>query len=176
MPKKFSAGLYDKLEINTEVFERGPFSTMTASSLPFTEEQQARTQEFVLTKYDEFIDRVASGREIERSEVDRLGRGQVWLGDAAFGHGLVDEVGGLHAAVERAAQEADLPADVDPGRQVFPGPRTFSDQVRELLSSQLDLGLDLQVVPEELRALFVSGFDLVDGEIAYLAPFWIEIK
>jgi protease-4 len=170
------AGLYDKLEINTEIFERGPFSTMAASAVPFTEEQKARTQEFVHIKYDEFLDRVATGRQIDREEVDRLGRGQVWLGDAAFGHGLVDAMGGLHTAVERAAQEAGIADEADPVRQVFPGPRSLGEQLREMLSSQIDLGLNLGFVPDELRALLESGLDLTDGEIAYLPLYWIEIK
>ena len=58
--------------------------------------------------YDDFITEVAESREMEKSAVDRIGQGQVWTGLDALSNGLVDELGGLDAAVASAAELAGL--------------------------------------------------------------------
>lgn len=43
--------------------------------------------------------------------VDSVAQGRVWLGNKAFELGLVDELGGLDTAIERAAVLASLGSD-----------------------------------------------------------------
>ena len=62
--------------------------------------------------YNDFTQKVADGREgLEQADVDSIGQGRVWSGTDALRIGLVDELGGIDAAVAYAAQQANIGAD-----------------------------------------------------------------
>jgi protease-4 len=58
--------------------------------------------------YNEFVDKVAKGREMTYTEVDNIGQGRVWSGTGAMKIGLVDEIGGLRDAIKGAAELASI--------------------------------------------------------------------
>ncbi|MET0553079.1 MAG: signal peptide peptidase SppA [Vicinamibacteria bacterium] len=58
--------------------------------------------------YEDFLDRVAHARKMDRDAVDRIARGRVWSGEDAKQIGLVDQLGGLDQAVTAAAKRAQL--------------------------------------------------------------------
>ena len=58
--------------------------------------------------YDTFKQRVADGRNLSLEEVEALAQGRVWTGLQAKKNGLVDELGGLGAAIEAAAVLAEI--------------------------------------------------------------------
>ncbi len=168
--------MYEKLDIGVERFTRGPFAGAGGGSAPMTPEQREREGDFVRSLYEEFVGRVAEGRGIDVVRVDRLGRGQVWLGDAALDHGLIDGLGGLHAAVEDAKLKAGIDASVDPRRIVFPGPRGLRRQVRDLLRGELGDWVRAQLMPIKLPdplALFAGA---LDERAAYLPTWWVDFE
>ncbi|HEY9802325.1 MAG TPA: signal peptide peptidase SppA [Leptolyngbyaceae cyanobacterium] len=61
--------------------------------------------------YNMFLSKVAQGRKLPAQKVAEIAQGRVWSGMAAKQIGLVDEIGGLNAAVEYAAKEAKLGKD-----------------------------------------------------------------
>ncbi|KAG2438620.1 hypothetical protein HXX76_005169 [Chlamydomonas incerta] len=82
---------------------------------PFTglePEQAAQVEALVDHVYDDFLDKVAKSRGRPVSEVRQLAKGRVYTGRQAHAIGLVDELGGLEAAVSRAKALAKLPEDV----------------------------------------------------------------
>lgn len=58
--------------------------------------------------YRRFLDTVAKSRRMSVADVDKVARGRVWTGQAAAGLGLVDQVGGLDAALAATARRAGL--------------------------------------------------------------------
>ena len=58
--------------------------------------------------YETFKQRVAYGRNLSLEEVEALAQGRVWTGSQAKENGLVDELGGLGAAIEAAAVLAEI--------------------------------------------------------------------
>jgi protease-4 len=58
--------------------------------------------------YDTFTKRVAKGRGMSQAEVDSIGQGRVWTGADAIKIKLVDELGGLDAALAYAAKKSGL--------------------------------------------------------------------
>ncbi len=169
------SGLYRKLGIGSEVLARGPYAEIAVGDKPFTAAQRERTSRFVRALYQEFLERVASGRGVSTEEVDRLGQGRVWLGESALAHGLVDELGGLHAAVTRAQHEAGLDPELDPERVILPGPRGLVNQLSDLMRGELSRGLMERIIPVRLPLILRSAALLVEGELAYLPPYWVEI-
>jgi protease-4 len=169
------AGLYEKLEIGSEVITRGPYAPISVGNAPFTQEQRERTRDFVRTLYGGFLERVSAGRGLSTEEVDRLGQGRVWLGETALANGLVDKLGGLHAAVRLAQAEAGLDPELDPQRTIFPGPRPVSEQITELLRGELPEWLLGRILPLKLPRILLGVSRLVEGELAYLPAYWVEI-
>ena len=140
-----------------------------------TPEQHERTRGYVRALYREFLERVSEARNLDVEEVDRVGQGHVWLGEAALDLGLIDGIGGLSAAIERAKEEAGIPADVDPARVILPGPRSGLDQVRELFSSELPRWLAHTLLPVELPEILSWAWIPARGEVAFLPTHWVEI-
>ena len=54
--------------------------------------------------YGTFLKRVADGRKMTIAQVDAIAQGRVWTGMDAYKLGLVDEIGGLEAAIKYAAK------------------------------------------------------------------------
>lgn len=62
--------------------------------------------------YDAFVALVADGRGRPTEDIEPLARGRVWLAADAHRHGLVDQLGGMDAALERLKQTIDAPERV----------------------------------------------------------------
>jgi len=77
-------------------------------SRPKTPDEVAVYQSMVDWAYNQFIGRVADGRKLDRAKVEEIAQGRVWSGSEALKLGLVDELGGLDAAVQYAAQQVGL--------------------------------------------------------------------
>ena len=58
--------------------------------------------------YADFIGKVSAARERPQEEIDAVARGRVWSGAQARERGLVDELGGLRAAIAAAAAKVEL--------------------------------------------------------------------
>ncbi|MCK3655631.1 signal peptide peptidase SppA [Pasteurellaceae bacterium Macca] len=55
--------------------------------------------------YERFLELVSKGRNMPKSAVDKIAQGQVWLGEEALKHGLVDKLGGFLMAYRTLADE-----------------------------------------------------------------------
>lgn len=130
------ADFYRRHRIGIETFERGRMMGMYSAAVPLTEEQRRHMLDYIDRFYDHFLDRVAAGRPLTRQQVDAVGQGRIWTGRQALEHRLIDRVGGLHEAVERARELAGLPVDakvVDIGRPR----RSIFGMLREGMTSTL---------------------------------------
>lgn len=58
--------------------------------------------------YEQFLNLVARGRDMDPAAVDEVAQGRVWTGARAQALGLVDEMGGLQEAIAHAAQLAEI--------------------------------------------------------------------
>lgn len=58
--------------------------------------------------YGTFLKRVADGRKMTVEAVDKIGQGRVWAGKDAVGLGLVDKLGSMQDAIDKAAELAGL--------------------------------------------------------------------
>ena len=58
--------------------------------------------------YSTFTKRVADGRKMTVAQVDSIGQGRVWAGADAINIGLVDKLGSIDDAIEKAAQLAKV--------------------------------------------------------------------
>ena len=94
--------------ITWDSVKTGKFADIGTTTRPKTEAELAIFQNSVNRIYGKFIDKVAKGRNLPQSKVADIAQGRVWSGKAAKDIGLVDEIGGLNAAIAYAATEAKL--------------------------------------------------------------------
>jgi protease IV len=106
--KFVTRGLYDKLQARRQVISRGAAAELYADTAPFSDEERAHIRRQLGEGYARFKARVAAGRARSEEEVEAVARGRVWTGEQALAHGLVDELGDLQAAADRARELAGL--------------------------------------------------------------------
>jgi len=103
-------GLAKHIGIHTDTVNvtSGPFSAGFSVLRNMSAEEMAITQKSTEDFYQIFLRRVADGRKMPIDEVHKVAQGRVWIGDKAKELGLVDEMGGLNAAIAEAANLAGL--------------------------------------------------------------------
>jgi len=106
-------GLADRLGVSIEHVARGRHAGFDSIWRPLTPEERLIAARKIRIWYRLFLRRVAEGRAMEIDDIDRVGRGHVWSGDAALRVGLVDHLGGYLSALGRARALAELDTDAE---------------------------------------------------------------
>ncbi len=107
--KADASQLLDRIGVDVEVYKTSERADADALYRPFTEGERATLERSLRQFYDLFLERVASGRKLDKSAVDAVGQGRVWTGEQARDNELVDEIGGLRQALAYARKLTDLP-------------------------------------------------------------------
>ncbi|MBS1634702.1 MAG: signal peptide peptidase SppA [Bacteroidetes bacterium] len=114
--------LSEKLGITIDTANTNKHSDMGSILRKASPDEYNFIQKGVEHVYDVFTSRVADGRKMKQAQVDSIGQGRVWSGVDALRIHLVDELGGLQAAIGYAVKKAglkqyrilDLPKQKDP--------------------------------------------------------------
>jgi protease-4 len=110
-----------RIGINAESIKvGGEFAGAFSTTERFTDEQRAMIRAWLQRGYDRFTQLVADGRGLSLDEVDQIARGRVWSGEDALERGLVDELGGLTAAITKARELAEIEDEADIRLKTFP--------------------------------------------------------
>lgn len=100
--------LKDKIGVNIETVKFGKYADLGSPERPLTADEEAIIQNEIDKVYEDFISKVAQGRNLTKQQVDDLAQGRVYSGIEAKQLGLIDEFGGLDDAIKFAAQKAKL--------------------------------------------------------------------
>lgn len=103
------AGLLGKLHVAVAGAARGTNALFDSPITPWTAPQLANLQSMLNLNYQQFVGWVAAGRHMSAAQVDAVGQGRVWTGAQAKQRGLVDRIGGYHAAFAAARAVLKLP-------------------------------------------------------------------
>lgn len=132
--------------ITFDSVKTGKFADALTITRPKTPEEMAVFQRFVDWGYEQFITKVSEGRKLKREFVEEIAQGRVWSGAEAKKLGLVDEMGGLDAAVRFAVTKAGTGANY---RIVeYPRKKEFAEALGELVE---------RMAPNNARAHGVLG-------------------
>lgn len=150
----------DKLGLTFDTVKTGKFADALTIVRPKTQEELALFQNSVDWVYEQFIDRVAAARKLDRAAVHEIAQGRIWSGREAVKLGLVDELGGLEEATRFAATKAGLGDKYTVAE--YPRARQFAemfaeafDHTRREYSSRHASGVDALVrqATRELKVL-----------------------
>ena len=133
--KLVARDLKDRLGVGSDAVRTNANADAWSVNAPFTPEQYAQVEAEADLCYDDFVQRVAQGRHLSVEAVEAVARGRIWTGADALDHGLVDELGGLRAAVRRAKVLAGLDEDAKVRLIGYPGSSVW-DFLRPQPSSQ----------------------------------------
>lgn len=97
-----------RLGVNADGYRTTPLSGQPDFIGGFSPEMDTLFQTSISGTYTDFISLVAKARRMPVDQVDSVAQGQVWDGGTARQKGLVDEFGGLDAALGWAAAKAGL--------------------------------------------------------------------
>lgn len=149
--KLVTGGLRQRLGLTVDETHRGPFALMYSPHRRFTEAQWERIGAFLDRAYDQFVDRVVTGRGFARGQVDQLARGRVWTGADAHRHGLIDELGGYSEAQRAVRGQLGLAADAPLRLRLLP---------RQPLSERLGLR---SAEPDDVRTLTAAAGTVLEA-------------
>lgn len=115
----------ERFGVKTYEVHRGERALMWSTMDPWSPTEREAVQALMDTTYDRFVAHVAAGRNMERDAVHAIAQGRVWTGADAKAKGLVDEIGGLQAAVAEARTLGGV--DASTTLEVYPGEPTLRD-------------------------------------------------
>jgi protease IV len=174
----FQGLMNDKLGLTFDTVKTGKFADAATVARPKTPEEIALFQESVDWVYDQFISKVTDSRKLDRSVVEDIAQGRVWSGGQALKLGLVDEIGGLDAALKHAAERAGLGDNFRVAE--YPRAKQFAEAFAEALEGRRrekslsgPVGLLLNGAIQELEML--SRFNDPQGLYARL-PFDLRLQ
>ena len=125
--------LKDKLGITFDRASTNIHSTLSMTKR-LTDNEYKIIQQSVDEIYDDFITKVAEGRDgLKKEDVDKIGQGRVWSGEDALHLGLIDELGGINDAITYAAELSKV---VTVNLDIYPKRET--DKIIEIIN-QLEL-------------------------------------
>ncbi|MDQ3617846.1 MAG: signal peptide peptidase SppA [Pseudomonadota bacterium] len=98
----------DKIGVHTDGVGTTPFAGAFDITRPLDPRVGQVIQSIIDKGYRDFTGKVADARERSVAQIDAVARGRVWSGAQAKQRGLVDELGGLQAAIDDVAARAKL--------------------------------------------------------------------
>jgi protease-4 len=130
------AGLAESIGVSTYVLQRGKRAAWSTPVRALNPTERQAFEGLLRATYDRFIDRVATGRQMEKAAVLAAAEGRVMTAQDGMALGLVDEMAGLGEALVKARAAAGLAPDAPV--EVWPSTKGMIDAINDLLSGNGD--------------------------------------
>ena len=164
-------GLYDKLGVTKDAVQRGQHADIDSDYTPLSPDERDLLRRGIDESYRDFVSKVAAARHRPFGEIEPVAQGRVWLGSQAQAHGLVDQLGGLDAAIDLVKKRANIPAGERVTVEVYPQPVSILDVILKRPSTE-------DVLDGKLRPVFgrIPFHAWMRGGFLRLMPFWVEVR
>ena len=176
--------LLNRIGIYTDNIKRGENADFGTNSRLLSENEKNIINESILEVYNNFKQKVIDGRDSLNNinELDKIALGRVWSGKEAKKNGLIDEIGGLHDAIDISKESLGINRDSDVDIIEYPEVKEFSlfdfvineDEKSEITDIDLDT-LFPEEISDKLKALNIIPV-IMNDDIQLLVPYNIEIK
>jgi protease IV len=151
----------ENLGITYDTVRTGRFSAFGTPFYDFSPEESKIIQDRVEWVYEDFLQKVATGRNKTRDQIHEIAQGRVWPGLKAKEIGLVDAIGGLDRALNAAAKLAGL----EKYRTAeYPRTKTGWEQIMDRFTKSKDRDSDVQgwIIRSELAEFYPTYKTLRD--------------
>lgn len=102
------SGLLQKIGVKSVVVKSGQHKDLASPTREMTDAERQILQGMLDDVHNQFIDVVAEGRQINRKKVEAMADGRIFSGREAQSLGLVDHLGNLQDAIDRAGTLAGI--------------------------------------------------------------------
>jgi len=137
--------LLDWAKIDVEVIKSGKYKDVGSAFREMNKEDKQYIQQLIDNVYDQFKAAVASSRDLDPKEIDRVADGKIYTGEQALNLKLIDELGTINDAVTAAGELGGI--EGKPEVVNFPKKRS---KLFDLLNSKIDANI-LTSVPIKSR-------------------------
>ena len=136
-------------------------------------EERAYIEQMIRNWYQDFVSKVAEGRNMSEEAVHEIAQGRVWTGVTGKEIGLVDELGGLEKAIEMAREAAGI----KPGAEVeivelpekgLLSPRLF--QAKIFGTQEYPLGIPADIDMDDPCFMYMRMFLQHNGQPLLMMP------
>ena len=181
-------GVYDWAGVHTETFSKGKNAGLFSSSAPWDDRQRAMVTHWMEGTYKQFTQRVMKTRTGKIKDIDKVARGRIFLAKDAKELGMVDEIGGIDAALQFAAKDGGLaPGAYD--IRVVPAPKSLGDMIMGgAAEAAFPFKPTVQIDPDSLLGVFSPAMQKSMGRelhmmhilqahpVVLMAPYELTIK
>jgi len=184
--KPNAKGLYDKIGLDTDSVSRGRTSNMFEINRAWRPEERAILMDLMNRIYVDFKTKVAECRGKTVDEIQEIAQGRVWSGRDALEIGLIDELGGLFDAVDKAEELAGLDPEADNPLAVYPKKLSFQKILERMLgvnsgfsasAFERAMGPAALILPEGVKYHAELMIKLLQQDhVAVMMPVHLEIK
>lgn len=136
------SGLLEKVGIKSVVVKSGEHKDLASPTREMTEAERKILQRLLDDVHDQFINVVSKERKLDRKKVEALADGRIFSGREAQSLGLVDQLGNLQDAIQRAATIAGIP-----GKPTVIQVRKRRFFMLDLLTGAAPFGVGLPIAP-----------------------------
>ncbi len=188
----FGAAL-ERFGVHTETFAAnkdskgaGARAAYMSPMVAWDEPTKKRVLESMTGVYELFLSRVAEGRKTSVEKVSALAEGRIFSGAMGKQNGLVDELGGLTAAIAKAKELAGLPESAEvyavDEKPAFldaldQGPEGASERVAAKVRAQTSPVEILRQMAPELAPFAGGLLPLCEGERAVVSlPYAVTVR
>jgi len=161
--KIVTGGMFSKLMFNRETIAFGQHATIDSDDKTYSDDERAIVKSQIDHVYSQFVELVARTRKMAPEEVHPIAAGRVWTGRQALERKLVDELGGLDAAIRKARSLANLD-DKAPVREARPPKRMIPPMAAAAGAADF-LGYLLEGVSILSRAPALAVMEYLPGEL-----------
>jgi protease-4 len=131
-------GFFEKVGIEYQTVKSGELKDVGSLDRPLTDKEREMLAAMIMDTYEQFVDIVVEGRQMDRDQVYDLADGSVFSGRQAYKLGLVDTLGGYEDAVRLAADMAGIEGEPDVIKEYRPR-KSFWDIMGSLLGNLDDI-------------------------------------
>jgi len=144
------------------------FADIYSESRSLTENEKKLFQKNVDFIYDRFTGKVMEGRNISEKEISEAAEGKIHTGAAAKGNKLVNETGGIIAAIEYAKMKGEL----DSNCRIINLPENRS-VIKSIFSitETFSLARHMKFIVQN-----IEKYQLLEEQTLYIQPYSIEIQ
>ncbi len=166
--------LADKIGVTSDSIKKGKYVDVFN---PFTE-----PDEFTLSAlksssdgiYEEFLSRVSSSRALDLEQLRSIAGGRVWSSKAALENGLIDAVGSLQDAINKASELAGI---TDYSTSYYPVKKSI---IEEFIKRRFNLDFASTLLDDnfgkelELNKLKIRYQSLIQDPVQSILPFELD--
>lgn len=142
--------LTGKLGLTFDGVQTNKYGNFGSFNRPMTPDERQQMQQYIERGYELFTKRCAEGRGMSIDEIKKIAEGRVWDGQTALKIGLVDELGDLDAAIDWAAQKANLEKYKT---SAYPKQKTAMEQLLDELNSNVRARIAASYLGENYKYL-----------------------